>query len=205
MLGDLRAKIYSGEILPGEHLRQHDLAQQLGVSRVPLREAMLVLASQGVLIHENYRGFKVAKRNDDERAQIHWLLETLENEVYRTLEWPDAAALAELTRLSEEMSGFDDLSTGRLVQLNSDFHMKLWDLSPMKVVVSELSRMWGISMPAVTRAYEERDRVVLAVKEHYEIIDALEAQNRGKLFEVTHAHRLFTSGVSLLRSTRRGR
>ena len=47
----LRAKVISGELSPGEQIRRQEMAELLGVSRVPLREALNVLADQGLLLH----------------------------------------------------------------------------------------------------------------------------------------------------------
>jgi GntR family transcriptional regulator of vanillate catabolism len=55
----LRERILAGEIRPGERLQQVPLAEELGVSRTPLREALGLLANEGLLLYEPNRGYAV--------------------------------------------------------------------------------------------------------------------------------------------------
>lgn len=201
VIAELRELIYTGHLQPGEHLRQDELATQLGVSRVPLREAMLVLTSQGILTHESNRGFRVVKRSADEQAQIHWMLRTLENEVYRNIEWPSAEELNELVEINERMAAaVDSDDPGAVPKLNHDFHMKLWTFCSVKIIANELARVWGMSTISLTRIYENRDRVLLALEEHQQIIDALRTRDQEALFAATEQHRLTSSGANLRRT-----
>jgi len=79
-----------GELNPGEQLRQEDLAEELGVSRVPVREALHALAEQRVLVHQKHRGFFVAKRNAHEVAQFARMLELIEDDLLASIRWPTA-------------------------------------------------------------------------------------------------------------------
>ena len=56
----IKQRILRGDLLPGEQLRQEKLAADLGISRMPLREALLILANQGLLDHGTEQGFVVA-------------------------------------------------------------------------------------------------------------------------------------------------
>ena len=61
-LARLRDMFLNGQLLPGEQVRQEQIAEQLGVGRAPLREALNVLAKQGPLVHRPNQGYFVAKR-----------------------------------------------------------------------------------------------------------------------------------------------
>ena len=93
-LQQLRHMIVTGELTPGEQIRQQETADLLGVSRVPLREAMNVLANQGMLLHRPNQGYFVVKRAPGELAQIRRMMHALENELVKTSEWPDRKAVA---------------------------------------------------------------------------------------------------------------
>src|SRR5579872_25591 len=56
-VADLRGRILRGELTPGEQLRQEQLADAVGVSRIPLREALRALAVQGLLEHRPHQGY----------------------------------------------------------------------------------------------------------------------------------------------------
>src|SRR6266567_7969482 len=60
VLRELRSRILRGDLLPGEQLKQEQLAAELDVSRVPVREALMVLANQGLLTHRPNQGFVIA-------------------------------------------------------------------------------------------------------------------------------------------------
>src|SRR4051812_47768033 len=99
----LRAKVVGGELLPGEQIRQQEMAEELGVSRIPLREALNVLADQGLLLHRPNSGYFVAKRAPNELAQIRRMLQLLEDELLRSLEWPDDETIERLKDLNARM------------------------------------------------------------------------------------------------------
>lgn len=83
------------------------MAEDLSVSRVPLREAMRLLADQGLLQYRrnqrNQRYF-VTKRPPAEREQINWMLHLLENKLMTSIVRPDAAVLDALRELIAEMA-----------------------------------------------------------------------------------------------------
>ena len=59
VLAELRRAISTGELAPGQQLVQESLAERLGVSRVPLREALQVLEGEGQVLHEPHRGYEL--------------------------------------------------------------------------------------------------------------------------------------------------
>src|SRR4051812_49147053 len=74
----IRALILSGDVAPGTRLGQVDLAQQLGVSRTPVREALRRLAGEGLVDFEDQRGFRVAALHIDDvvrRLEVRLILE----------------------------------------------------------------------------------------------------------------------------------
>ncbi|MDQ1663222.1 MAG: hypothetical protein QOJ68_3202, partial [Blastococcus sp.] len=54
--GYLREAILSGQIAPGEWIRQEEVAERLGASRLPVREALRILEAEGLAEHERHRG-----------------------------------------------------------------------------------------------------------------------------------------------------
>jgi len=74
----LRARIVDGRLEPGANVVERDLSQALGVSRTPLREALLGLEAEGLLRAEPQRGFFVAELNVEEARELYPLIGTLE-------------------------------------------------------------------------------------------------------------------------------
>ena len=66
----LREKILSGEIKAGQPLRQTALAHELNVSRVPVREALLQLEGEGLVVFESHKGAKATPLNSDHVVEL---------------------------------------------------------------------------------------------------------------------------------------
>src|ERR687889_1549112 len=95
----LRSAILRGVIAPGERVRQEDVAQQLGASRLPVREALQMLAAEGLVEHEPNKG-----------ARVPWLSMHEVDVMYRMREQLEPLALAEsLPDLDD--SDLDELSS----------------------------------------------------------------------------------------------
>jgi DNA-binding GntR family transcriptional regulator len=120
----IRQRILSGEFAPGEPLRQEALADELGVSRVPIREAITRLTGEGLLFNVPHKGAYVAQ------LSIAEVQETFEIRL-RLEPWLFAQAIPHITdaeidkadRLVNEMDGVD---SGQWGQLNWRLHETLY-------------------------------------------------------------------------------
>jgi DNA-binding GntR family transcriptional regulator len=191
---ELRDRILRGELAPGAALRQEDLARQLGVSRVPLREALLVLTSNGLLVHRPNQGFLVAERSRSELSQVHLILSLLEDELTRTLEWPGDAGLAELLsylrNLNSQMAALVDHADWLdMVRLNHAFHHAIWRLSPLKLVIGEVDRVWALADAYIASDYSSRSGRAHTVEQHDRIIAGLASRDAAQLEESISDHR----------------
>jgi DNA-binding GntR family transcriptional regulator len=190
VLVELRRRILRGDLLPGEQLRQEPIAGDLDVSRVPVREALMVLASEGLLTHQPNSGFVVTKRTPDELAQVHRLLGLLEFELLDGLTWPDRTTLLRLKNLNKRMAGLVDASDWvEVVHVNHEFHQTLWRLSPLNLIVGEVERVWGLADAYIAESYRSPTNRAAAVAEHQTIIEALSARDLEALQAAHHAHR----------------
>lgn len=183
-------QIASGQLGPGEQLRQEDLAEALGVSRVPVREALHALAEQRVLVHLKHRGFFVAKRTADELVQLSRLLELIEDEVIRSLQWPDEETLAHLRRLNRTMLEVaDDYDPAETFALNREFHFLMFGLSPLTLMTEELDRLWRLAQPVILTQMVTPEARRRRIAEHDAIIDRLVAHDREGVVDAMSAHR----------------
>src|SRR6266536_2646394 len=103
----IRELLITGELAPGEQLRQRDLAQRFGVSQTPVREAMRRLESEGLLVCGTHRGFTVVA------------LESLGASL--AARKIDPAGLARLRALNDRMRALADADPG-YAELNREFH-----------------------------------------------------------------------------------
>jgi DNA-binding GntR family transcriptional regulator len=190
----LRAKVISGELSPGEQIRQQEMAELLGVSRVPLREALNVLADQGLLLHRPNSGYFVAKRAPNELAQIRRILQLLETELLVSMEWPDAERLQTLRALNEDMracSVREDWTP--LVRLNREFHLQIYSLSPYRLILEEVQRLWALADTFIATKMADMSAQVRMVQEHDMLLESLAARDMQKCLETMDLHRRSTS------------
>lgn len=189
-LQGLKALIISGDLSPGEQIRQEEMAEQLEVSRVPLREAMNVLADQGLLFHRPHQGYFVTKRVAADHAQIRRMLHLLENDLMLTIRWPEAQTLAELFSFNEEMRECvkqPDIS--RLIQVNREFHFRIFSLSPNSLILEEVRRLWSMVEPSMWTKFARADDREKTLVEHDRLLDALKARDRQRCVAEMEHHR----------------
>jgi DNA-binding GntR family transcriptional regulator len=125
----LRADILAGKYHPGDRLNESQIARELNISRIPVREALSQLHEQGLVMNRERRGMFVTHLGDDEVQQINSLRIVMETEALllaRAHMTPEI--LAELTGLVERMEAWN----GTLLdaaQLDLEFHRVIWRAS----------------------------------------------------------------------------
>lgn len=121
----LREAILTGVIAPGTPLRQEELAETFGVSRMPVREALRQLEAQALAEFHPHRGAVVAEISASDGADIGAIRMALEPMALRlSLPALTAADLDQAEELITEMDGEAD--PGRMGELNRRFHMTLY-------------------------------------------------------------------------------
>ena len=121
----LREVIDAGQRKPGELLRQEQIAAEYGVSRIPVREALAQLQSEGLLDVTHYRGARVSRPQAQEIDELFDLRLLVEGDLLaRALGRHDQRSLRELTRLQDALEDADD----RLGWISGDiaFHEALY-------------------------------------------------------------------------------
>ena len=162
----LRAMVARGSLGPGMRLGQTELAEQFNASRVPVREALKLLTSEGIVEHDPNRGFFVTRLSRDEAEQIFLMRNLIEEALLKTIEWPNKEALDELARRAERLETMLDKGD-RLNWWNEnrEFHNMIFNLSPKKMIVREAMRLWSLSdryralLPMPRRPSAERNVV----------------------------------------------
>ncbi len=126
---ELRRRILEGEFPGGYQLRQDALANDLGVSRIPIREALVQLESEGLVKSVAHRGAVVSELSVDEIEELFALRALLEPRLLRLsvphLTPDDFAALDRI--LAEYGAEMDSHDASRWGELNSALHMRLYE------------------------------------------------------------------------------
>ena len=187
----IRGLVARGALAPGMRLGQAELAKQFDTSRVPLREALKLLSSEGIVEHDPNRGFFIAPFSSDEARQLFRMRHLIEDELLKSVEWPSKAKLADIEKRAAGLEKL--LDTGDRAEWwiqHRQFHHMIFDLSPQKIIVKEAMRLWMLTdryrsmLPMPRRGSDER-RVV----EKKSFIDALRSQDRKLLLNVRKERR----------------
>ncbi len=124
----VRARILSAELPEGTQLRQQSLAEELGVSRIPLREAFRRLEAEGLLTIVPHRGAVVSAPSLDEISELFDLRAMLEPDlVRRAIPYLTPAGLRETERiLGDYTAAFERRDIAAWGTLNTQFHLSLY-------------------------------------------------------------------------------
>jgi DNA-binding GntR family transcriptional regulator len=172
----LRARILDGDLQRGVRLRQEALADELGVSRTPLREALRRLAAEGLVEFHPNRGAQVAEVAEDAVRRAYEARLVME---------PGSARLAAIRRPAAELATMrqaieaERTSVDRrsAYQASRAFHLALVRASENDHLIRAAVSLWvpGVAEAIYERQAEAADLIETDVVEHQRILDAVES------------------------------
>lgn len=192
----LRQSILEGQLAGGTRLVQTEIAQHLGVSTTPVREALRDLATEGLVHLDAHRGGIVNKLTYEDLLEIHELCRLVEPEAMRQVAVLAPDSVIDAARvLAGKMH--DQPDPVQWAELNRRFHASLVDAIPSQRFRSLLQGLRGSVAPYVALAVRRQGAVHFgaANQEHSAILDALAARDADRCAELTRAHVDLTLGV----------
>jgi DNA-binding GntR family transcriptional regulator len=186
----LRNAILNGEFTPGMRLVIDDLARQLGVSTIPVREALQQLSADGYAIIEPYIGARVAPIEADSVIEVFSLLEAMEVVSGRAA--CQHMSDADFTVLEQILLKMDSLVDDPELwsQENRHFHKFICDKSGTRLVASLMSKVfdhWDRLHRFFLKDVFAR-RLPQAQREHWEILKTLKTRNAAKTEAIIRKH-----------------
>ncbi len=189
----LRQQIFARDLEPGSWIDEMKLSADFGISRTPLREALKVLAVEGLVTMKLRRGAYVTEMSRDDVAQVYRLLALLE---------ADAAAQVAAEASDEEIAELRALhmrlekqtrQRDAFFTANENFHMRLLALGRNRwrvQVVADLRKVMKLNRH---HSLFKRGRLAESLDEHRALMAALEARDVQAASRLMHAH--FQSGL----------
>jgi DNA-binding GntR family transcriptional regulator len=167
-------RILRGEIPPGGGINESELSIDIGVSRTPLREALLGLEREGFLRSEAGRGFFASPLTADDAEDLYPILWTLEGLALASSPAPNPARMAELERINADLARYERIPE-RALDHDRLWHDTLLAACPKRRLVA-MTEVLKDQARRYERAYmADSGRVFVSTRQHEEILEALEA------------------------------
>jgi DNA-binding GntR family transcriptional regulator len=187
---ELLERIVAGELSPGSRLRQEALAEELGVSRTPLREALARLVSEGLVEFVPNRGATVASRDFTDMENAWRARLVIEPGAARfAAERREPAAIERMEQtVVRQRSVADDVTAS--FALNREFHLTLVAASGNTHLLQFCELLWlsRIGVPIFARQARDRDQVLAWADDHEAITRAVAAGSASRAERLTREH-----------------
>lgn len=191
----IKAAIATGEIAPGDPLVETALAEWCQVSRTPIREALMRLEQDGLIIRIDC-WLIVRERCQEEILDIYETRIVLESTASRVAAVRRTAIdLINLRRADSDMVAAGVSGDIAMMTANRDFHHAIWRASHNDSLVDLLTRLDFHIARYPSTTLSQPGRWEEALKEHAALIDAIEARDEARAEEVARAH--FTTARDL--------
>lgn len=189
----LREQIFARELEPGSWIDEQKLAADYGISRTPLREALKVLAVEGLVTMKVRRGAYVAEMSSADVADVYHLLGLLESDAAgEAARRATDAELDELARLHEELEQAAG-ERARYFALNEAFHMRLLAIAGNRwrqQMVTDLRKVMKLNRH---HSLFKQGRLEDSLREHAELMQALRRRDPEDATRLMRAH--FLNGL----------
>jgi len=186
---ELRNRIIAGELAPGARLRERDLAQELGVSRIPVRQALPQLEAEGYITTSPRRGATVTQltmRDIDELFDVRLGVEVSATRMAARRVASGADPVGLTHAMSEADAALASADPAWIAESNADLHEAIVRLAD-NVLLATMTRSIAGRDRWVFRMTSNRDPAV-ACHEHHELCDAIYAGNEEFAAAISYAH-----------------
>lgn len=176
VFNNLVTLITEGYFRLGEVLSERELAEQLGVSRTPVREALRQLEREGLVVYKPRKGVTITHFTVEQIEQLYRFRETLEGLAARLMaenndSRQEQKAMEIAIKEAEEAASRLDI--GKLSQVNSRFHAAMADGSGNTYLINALNTIRHHINLAMSTSLSRNARPSENIKEHKEILEAI--------------------------------
>ncbi|MDM0105761.1 GntR family transcriptional regulator [Variovorax sp. J22R24] len=193
----LRQRIFSRELEPGSWIDELKLADEYGISRTPLREALKVLAAEGLVTMKVRRGAYVTEVSEKDLADVYHLLSLLESDAAGVVaEHASEAELAELDALHAELEAAaapGHVNRVHFFAINERFHMRLLAIANNRwrdQMVADLRKVMKLNRH---NSLLKSGRIGESLKEHRAVMAAIKSRDAAEAMARMQQH--FSNGL----------
>lgn len=187
----LRDEIVSGGLAADTPLVQEQVAERLGVSRTPVRDALNRLAHENLVTWQPGSGYLVNALQSNDIAEVYQVRQSLETLALRlACGNHNQAQLTRITAVIEDMAAADPSDAAAQFDLNRTFHMSLVEPCGNALLLRMIDMLWDHPVNRrITRSYvHDTGNVPLMVSEHSALLDAARAGDEQHLIDLATQH-----------------
>ena len=189
----LRQRIFARELEPGSWIDELRIAEALGISRTPLREALKVLAAEGLVTMKVRRGAYVTEVSEKDLRDVYHLLALLESDAARVV--AQRASQEQLNQIAQLQQDLENAvgERDRFFEINEAFHMLLLQIADNRwrdQMVADLRKVMKLNRHS---SLFKEGRIAQSLAEHRDIVLALQSRQPELAAERMAAH--FMSGL----------
>ena len=185
----LRAAILSGELSPGERIRQEEIAEQFGASRIPVREALRILVTDGIVKMVSNSGAWVSSLTQEECSEHYQIRERLEPLLLRySLHNLAGETFEQMKALVAEMKLTKDMEV--FMRLDRQFHWLTYSGASTNSLAGMIERLWNTTQP-YRRVFMQIVRVGgidITHLEHELLLDAIRRDDSKEAERILSGH-----------------
>jgi DNA-binding GntR family transcriptional regulator len=189
----LRQRIFTRELEPGSWIDELKIAEDYGISRTPLREALKVLAAEGLITMKVRRGAYVTEVNEKDLADVYHLLGLLESDAAGVVAaGATPEQLGELQAIHNELEGAL-AQRERFFEINERFHMRLLEIADNRwrnQMVADLRKVMKLNRH---HSLFKSGRISESLAEHRAVMAALQARDAARATRTMLEH--FRNGL----------
>ena len=186
----LRKQILDGDIPSGERLIETEIADQLGVSRMPVREALRMLESEGLINQIPHKGLIVAEYTENDIREYYTIREALEvcaiKIVIDKISKEELEELKMYCRKAEEAHAAGDIEM--VCRWTAKFNERIYDSCEMPRLKEQIKTTQKYLRTFRFTSFKEASRTEQALKEHAEIIRLVEKKDYEGAAHATSVH-----------------
>ena len=189
----LRQRIFARELEPGSWIDEVKIAEAYGISRTPMREALKVLAAEGLVTMKVRRGAYVTEVNEKDLTDVYHLLALLESDAAGVV--AERATEAELQSLADLHASLEQAHSDReaFFRINEEFHQRLLQLADNRwreQMVADLRKVMKLNRH---QSLLKTGRISESLQEHRLLLQALQSRDAAASAQRMREH--FLSGL----------
>ncbi|AUC55172.1 GntR family transcriptional regulator [Sagittula sp. P11] len=183
----LLTELREGRLNPGDRLRETELAERLGMSRTPVREAIRQLEADGIVTHVPRQGATIRTLDYAEVMELYEMRAVLEGTAARlAARAASDIEIEELIDMNQQMAQLGNAPEAFV--LNRQFHAALLDAAKNRFLARSIHTLQKALMILGPTTLTEPDRAAKAVEEHFGVLDAIKAREGALAEAAMRAH-----------------